>query len=155
MVSLQSMSKSHIDITLSCANLNVVQWRFTGFYGEPRRELRKESWYLLRFLRAHSVVPWLCAGDFNEVLHGGEHFAKNEREEWHMNAFQDVVEDCRLIDLGFQGLPYTWDNKQDGERNFKAQLDPLGMVAFWIVWGRRQFNTCSWLSLVIAPFWCR
>jgi hypothetical protein len=34
-MSLQSMSKSHIDMVLSCASLNVQQWRFTGFYGEP------------------------------------------------------------------------------------------------------------------------
>jgi hypothetical protein len=105
------MSKSHIDMVLSCASLNVQQWRFTGFYGEPRRELQKESWYLLRFLRAQSFIPWMCAGDFNEVLVGEEQFGKNDREAWQMDAFQDVVADCGLNNLGFQGLPYTWDNK--------------------------------------------
>jgi hypothetical protein len=40
-VALQSKSRSHIDVALSCDILNGKQWRFTGFYGEPRRELRK------------------------------------------------------------------------------------------------------------------
>jgi hypothetical protein len=53
----------------------------------------------------------MCAGDFNEVLVGEEQFGKNDREAWQMDAFQDVVADCGLNNLGFQGLPYTWDNK--------------------------------------------
>jgi hypothetical protein len=65
----------------------------------------------------------MCAGDFNEVLVGEEQFGKNDREAWQMDAFQDVVADCGLNDLGFQGLPYTWDNKQEGGRNVKARLD--------------------------------
>jgi hypothetical protein len=48
---------------------------------------RKESWYLLRFLRAQSAVPWLCARDFNEVLAGVEPFGTNDREQWQMDAF--------------------------------------------------------------------
>lgn len=28
-----------------------------------------------------------------------------------------------LVDLGFNGLPYTWDNKQTGDRNVKVRLD--------------------------------
>jgi len=67
-VAEMSKSKSHIDVLLSCDRLRISQWRVTGFYGEPRRERRKESWFLLRFLRAQSSAPWLCLGDFNEVL---------------------------------------------------------------------------------------
>lgn len=36
-VDLQTMSKSHIDVVLSCELLDGQRWRFTGFYGEPRR----------------------------------------------------------------------------------------------------------------------
>jgi hypothetical protein len=53
-----SKSKSHIDVHLSCESLRISQWRLTSFYGEPRRERRKESWYLMR---AQSALPWLCA----------------------------------------------------------------------------------------------
>lgn len=54
----QSKSRSHVDVLLSCDKLRISQWRLTGFYGEPRRERRKESWYLMHFLRAvsHPVV---------------------------------------------------------------------------------------------------
>lgn len=62
-------------------------------------------------------------GDFNEVLSREEKFGANEREQWHMTIFQDVVADCGFTDLGYSGLPYTYDNKQDGFRNVKVRLD--------------------------------
>jgi hypothetical protein len=121
-VSLQSKSRSHIDVILSCANLKVRQWRFTGFYGEPRREMRKNNWYLMRFLHAQLDLPWLCAGDFNEVMSAEEHMGLNVREAWQMEGFQDTVADCGFPDLGFSGLSYTWDNDK-GNQNVKAHLD--------------------------------
>jgi hypothetical protein len=102
-----SKSRSHIDVMLSCDRLRIAQWRLTGFYGEPRKEYRKESWYLMRFLRAQSSEPWLCLRDFNEVLDGGEQFGGNERERWQITAFQEVVSDCGLTDLGYHSLPFT------------------------------------------------
>ena len=118
-----SKSRSHIDVFLSCDRLRISQWRLTGFYGEPRRERRKNSWFLMRFLRAQSDDPWLCVGDFNEVLAADEQIGGNEREQWQISAFQDVVNDCDLTDLGFHGLPYTWDNHQEADRNVKVRLD--------------------------------
>ncbi|KAG2583695.1 hypothetical protein PVAP13_6KG193318 [Panicum virgatum] len=120
---------------------NAIVLRVTGFYGEPRRERRKESWYLMRFLRAQSSSPWLCVGDFNEVLSVDEQFGVNEREGWQVAAFQDAVNDCRLLDLGFHGLAYTWDNRQEGDRNVKVRLDrALGDDAFLASLGESEVH---------------
>ena len=108
MVELQNLSKSHIDVLISCDELDNKQWWFTGFYGEPRREFRKDSWYLLQFLHAQLDFPWLYAGDFNKILSAEEQFGGNDRELWQMAGFQDVVADCGFVDLGYRGLPYTW-----------------------------------------------
>ena len=40
-----------------------------------------------------------------------------------MRAFRDVVSDCPLQDLGWSGVPYTWDNRQSGNANVKARLN--------------------------------
>ena len=44
------------------------KWRFTGIYGEP--ELKYKTWELMEWLKGqdNEQLPWLCAGDFNEVL---------------------------------------------------------------------------------------
>lgn len=122
-VSEMSKSRLHIDVVLSCDCLRISHWRVTGFYGEPRRERRKNSWFLMRFLKAQSNAPWLCLGDFNEVLSAEEQIGGNEREQWQMAAFQEVVDDCGFTDLGYHGLPYTWDNRQEDSHNVKVRLD--------------------------------
>lgn len=67
-VHIESYDKMHIDATVRPAGSQDGQWRFTGFYGKARRELRHRSWALMKQLSTESDLPWLCAGDFNEVL---------------------------------------------------------------------------------------
>jgi hypothetical protein len=68
-------------------------------------------------------LPLLCIGDFNETTTGLEHFSEHGREEWQMRNFREAIEDCDLQDLGYTGVPYTWDNKQPGAANVKARID--------------------------------
>lgn len=66
-ISLRSYSLNHIDVTIVNPLLN-DEWRFTrlcGFYDDTRKY---KTWDLLRHLHSQSSLPWLCAGDFNEIL---------------------------------------------------------------------------------------
>lgn len=65
---LQSYDKIHMDVVIVDQTSGAELWRFTRFYGEARREWRHRSWELLQFLCNQSTIPWLCAGDFNEIL---------------------------------------------------------------------------------------
>jgi hypothetical protein len=51
-VKLQSYDKLHIDVVVVDPTSDAELWRFTGFYGEARRECRHQSWELMRFLNA-------------------------------------------------------------------------------------------------------
>lgn len=44
------------------------------------------------------------------------------RSEGQMEGFWDAVEVCGFVDLGFQGLPWIWDNRQE-DHNIKVRLD--------------------------------
>jgi hypothetical protein len=81
-------------------------WRSTGIYGEPKRELRGKTWEALCFLRGQDNLPWLCAGDFNEIVCHDEQLGQNERSELQMARFWDCLSDCRLTDLGVLGVPF-------------------------------------------------
>lgn len=51
-------------------------------------------------------------------------------------GFWEVVDLCGFTDLGYSGLPYTWDNRQERGRNIKARLDrALGDENFLQVMG--------------------
>lgn len=52
-----------------------------------------------------------------------EHFSVTARSESEMLAFRDTLEVCDLVDLGFSGLPFTYDNKQKDRKNVRVRLD--------------------------------
>uniref|UniRef100_A0ACD5Y7A5 Uncharacterized protein n=1 Tax=Avena sativa TaxID=4498 RepID=A0ACD5Y7A5_AVESA len=118
----KSISDRHIDAHIQISPNDPV-WRLTCVYGEPRMEDRHRMWTLLQNLKSQSVLPWCVFGDFNETMWSFEHFSIRARPEPQMLAFRDVLEICELIDLGFSGVPYTYDNRRSGRCNVKVRLD--------------------------------
>jgi hypothetical protein len=74
-------------------------------------------------MRAQWTGPWICCGDFNEVLSQNEHIGPRDRTEAQISAFRDCLQDCELMDLGFEGPKFTWNNRQDCDTNIKVRLD--------------------------------
>lgn len=46
-------------------------------------------------------------------------------------AFRDTLEVCNLVDLGFSGVPFTYDNKRHGAANVHVRLDRAVTTAAW------------------------
>jgi hypothetical protein len=51
-----------------------------------------------------------------------------------MLEFRELLAQCDLHDLGFRGRPWTFDNKQSGERNVKVRLDWVVASPSWSDW---------------------
>ena len=66
-VELNYISANFIDILFM--NEEVVQWRFTGFYGHPNWCDHNLSWEDIRNLYHKGNHPWMILGDFNEILY--------------------------------------------------------------------------------------
>ncbi|KAA3486285.1 reverse transcriptase [Gossypium australe] len=105
-VSLKTFSKHHIDVLVEDNNVQ-GEWRYTGFYGSPYANAQADSWRLLRVLGQEQQGLWLVSGDFNEILYSHEKSGGQMREERKMLAFREALEDCNLMDLGFQGTWFT------------------------------------------------
>lgn len=106
-------------------------WHISCVYGEPRTENRHLMWQHLSSLRQSSTLPWVVLGDFNEALWQFEHLSKNPRSEIQMQAFRDVLDVCNLIDLGFEGNPFTYDNRRKGSNNVQVRLDRVVADESW------------------------
>ncbi|KAA3469953.1 reverse transcriptase [Gossypium australe] len=115
-VSLKIFLKNHIDVLIEECSVNEV-WRFTGFYGSPYASDQNASWNLLRTLEQEQRYPWMVSGDFNEIM-GGQ-----PREERKMAAFREVLDECQLLDMGFQGTWFTWERGNLSETNIRERLD--------------------------------
>jgi hypothetical protein len=61
-------------------------------------------------------------GDFNKAMWQEEHLPKSARPESIMRDFREVLSHCDLHDVGFIGLPWTFDNKQKGNLIVKVCL---------------------------------
>ncbi|XP_073360399.1 uncharacterized protein [Aegilops tauschii subsp. strangulata] len=112
----------HIDALVQVHG-ETAQWRITCVYGEPRVESRHMMWTKLQNLKNINDLSWLVIGDFNEALWNFEHMSASPRSEQQMLAFRDALEICGLVDLGFKGVPFTYENKSSGAGNVKVRLD--------------------------------
>lgn len=65
-VRLRHYSFRHIDVEVGLLGSSEIS-RFTGIYGFATQGERVLTWDLLRTLAAQSSLPWLVAGDFNEI----------------------------------------------------------------------------------------
>jgi hypothetical protein len=129
-VSISSYSQHHIDAIM---DYDEAAWRFTGFYGSPTVAGKSVAWDLLRVLRGHHRLPWICGGDFNELLQGEEKWGRVGRPESQMKEFRKVVDECGFVDLGFVGSPFTWWNKQHGAARVLERLDRCLATAEWLL----------------------
>ena len=106
-------------------------WRLTVVYGEAQVDERHKTWDILKYIRSSNNYPWLCIGDFNEVLHRSEHEGVNERSYSQMAGFREAVDVCGLCDLGFVGVPWTFEKKVTGGSFSRTRLDRALASTAW------------------------
>ena len=121
-VELKSYTRNHIDAIVIDSKLS-LKWRITGFYGNPDTNQRKESWNLLQFLNSQFQMPWVCLGDFNEILYASEKSGGLERSQQQMDGFRRVVNACGFHDLVFKGPEFTWCNRITRDGRIQLRLD--------------------------------
>uniref|UniRef100_A0A0A9FUR2 Endonuclease/exonuclease/phosphatase domain-containing protein n=1 Tax=Arundo donax TaxID=35708 RepID=A0A0A9FUR2_ARUDO len=77
-----------------------------------------------------------------------EHFSACLRSERQMANFREALAACDLTDIGFEGLPFTYDNNQHGDRNVRVRLDRVAADWAW----REIFEAAEVIHLVSARF---
>lgn len=122
-VRLRHYSTNHIDIEVGLLG-SAETWRFTGIYGFASNGDRVRTWDLMRTLAAQSSLPWLVAGDFNEILSNSEKSGGPPRGAAPMARFRGALVDCGLTDMGFSSSKFTWSNRFTKERLDRACSTP-------------------------------
>ncbi|KAG6645499.1 hypothetical protein CIPAW_08G126800 [Carya illinoinensis] len=128
---LDSYSHHHISISVK-SDITSNKMILTGFYGQPATAKRGESWDLLRLIHTNINNPWLCVGDFNEILLQEEQIGSNARPFQQMEDFRVALSDCGLKDIGYIGSKYTWCNKREGDGFTKSRLDRAVVNEDWL-----------------------
>ncbi|XP_030940118.1 uncharacterized protein LOC115965051 [Quercus lobata] len=106
-------------------------WRLTGIYGYSDEQQKSETWRLLRHLYSRLTLPWVCLGDFNEILSSEEKNGGQPKPLPPMLEFRRTLLFCGLIDLGYSGYRYTWRNGRDEEEFVEERLDRVCATVTW------------------------
>ncbi|XP_028783276.1 uncharacterized protein LOC114739382 [Neltuma alba] len=115
-------SRNIIHTSMNSTVLDVPDF-VTYVYGAPRDEDKEKVWEDLRRIAGGVTGSWLCVGDFNDMVSCFEKFGSRPIDLRRTLNFQRMLSDCGLIDLNFNGAPYTWNNKRLGEAHVKERID--------------------------------
>lgn len=86
-----------------------ITWFITVVYASTNYVRRQDLWEDLKRIVDDMEEPWMVLGDFNAILTncerkgGAQNFSTRG-----MQNFKNMVQECHLIDAGFQGNPFTW-----------------------------------------------
>ena len=106
-------------------------WRFIGFYGELETHRRSEAWNKLRSLNARMNIPWICGGEFNEIVRHEEKWGGAPRDHNQMQLFRDVIDECRFMDLGYVGPKFTRAKHFVDGHSIRVRLDRCMAINSW------------------------
>ena len=106
-VDIESSSLNHIDVLINKGKED--EWMFTSFYGPSETQRRVELLDLIRSLHNQFRVPWLVAGNFNEITKSLEKRVGRLHPYLQVQNFRDALDECRLRtwvlwDVGLLGL---------------------------------------------------
>ena len=105
-VDTETYLPNHIDVRVHTHASPL--WRLTGIYGHLEEELKAKTWRLMRHLHARASLPWVCLGDFNEILSSKVKNGGNLIPMGAMIGFQQTLLHCGLVDFGFNGYRFSW-----------------------------------------------
>ena len=112
-LNIQTYNQNNIDaLILTKQNMS---WRITGFYGKLDEHLRNETWDLLKHLSTRTSTPCLCIGDYNQILSAEEKDGWLPKPMHLMQEFRSTLLHCGLINLGYTGNIFTWENGREGD----------------------------------------
>ena len=78
-------------------------------------------------------LPWLCSGDFNEILRGSEKKGGSSWSPAQMQLFRDAIDECSFLDIRYKGNPCTWKIFLSSGQTIWERLDRSLANNEWLV----------------------
>lgn len=121
-LSITSFSNNHIRATV----VDVVdnkEWFLNGIYGYLEEQLKKNTWILIQDLVRRGGDRVLCFRGLNDVIMEQENTRGNSRSSQQLSLGRQTMDLCGILDLGFEGYPFTWTNGRKGSENIQRRQD--------------------------------
>ena len=83
---------------------------------------------LLCLLNQRFDLPWLYAGDFNEIVSSLEKMGGSSRSQVQMQLFREAIDECGFLDLGLSGSQFTWQKHFSNGHLIWERLDRCWLI---------------------------
>jgi hypothetical protein len=128
-----------IDCYVDCGD-TIHSWRAAGIYGYSKSQQKPKTCDLITELsQTNTHEKWLLFGDFNLISNSNEKQGGRNSDDNNASLFNDTLNNCNLIDLGYHGNPFTWTNNQEGNFHIKERLDRFCATSNWMT----NFPRCT------------
>lgn len=95
-------------------------------YAKCTKAERVDLWDQIRSFKVLNA-PWSVGGDFNIITQSSERVGGAAPNVAVMNDFCNCILDCDLLDIGFEGVEFTWM-----WRDIKQRLDRILFNQCWL-----------------------
>ncbi|OMO59818.1 Endonuclease/exonuclease/phosphatase [Corchorus olitorius] len=99
------------------------EFLFSAIYASPRSRDRDILWENLRTVSDNNNLPWIAAGDFNEVLRAEDKKCGNPVSATRLRKFHSCLFDCSLDELAVSGPKFTWSNRRNLANLIQERID--------------------------------
>ncbi|GAB2281649.1 hypothetical protein Dimus_039487 [Dionaea muscipula] len=110
---------------------NATEFKLVGVHASIDLRSRRGLWQQLSHLLCGNL-PCVIVGDLNAILSNEEKLGGLDKEDWELEDFWEFVSSNGLIDLGFKGYPFTWNNRRQGPANVRERLDRALANTAWL-----------------------
>ena len=108
-----------------------IQLKVFWIYGPTDYDERQEVWRLVKKRAMNIASPWMCVGDFNDILYNYEKEGGRIKDARKIRGFRSMVEESQLIDLKAQGQRFTWVCRREDEV-IKERIDRAMVNVIWL-----------------------
>lgn len=102
-------------------------YNFIAVYAPPEASRRREFWNALDSELSTISEPLIIGGDFNCIRFIHERLGGSGGLHSDSNVFNDIIMGHGLIDLGYTGADFTWDDSKSTKRKVFKRLDRVLM----------------------------
>lgn len=104
------------DVTGKC-------WWVICIYLSTVLRVRKAEWQFLSDRRLVWGDSWVMVGDYNDIVGNQEKWGGRWRGDWTFRDFREFIHSNGMIDLSFEGVPWTWWMRRYDGSEIKERLD--------------------------------
>ncbi|XP_071921715.1 uncharacterized protein [Coffea arabica] len=114
------------------------EWWCIGLYASTDDGIRRGQWEFLEERMKVWGDKWMMIEDFNDIISNGEKWGGGgrTRSEGSFRCLRNFIQRNGLVDIHFEGNPWTWCNQWENEGEIKQRLDRcLSSVGWFQMFG--------------------